>query len=202
MKPDRPKRASEPIQPEQMAERLFEHIETRTGWIRSQTLIAVFTALAIVVVCCISSTLAVAVQPPESTPTPSPTFVPLPTTTANAVLAEFKKLDTTIADMKPLKVPNATWAALQGVQFTAKRDTKSAQLLLLSYDGDEKAGADAFKVRYDAQFSTWSVAQVSNVLLLAAPTSDVDVVNALLQRLKMLLIVPYRAYLHTSTPTR
>jgi len=124
----------------------------------------------------------------------------LPTTTANDVLAEFRKTDTTIADAKPLKVPNATWAAMQGVQFTAKRDTKSAQLLLLSYDSDDKAGADAFKVRYDAQFSTWSVAQVSNVLLLAAPTSNANVVNAFVQRLKVLVVMPYRAYLQTATP--
>ncbi len=202
MKPDRPERTGEPIQPERIAERLFERIEARTGWIRSQTLIAVSATLVIVLVCCVSSTFAVAVQPPQSTATPSPTFVPLPTTTASDVLAEFRKTDTTIADVKPLKVPNATWAAMQGIQFTTKHDTKVAQLLLLSYDSDEKAGADAFKVRYDPQFGTWSVAQVSNVLLLAAPTSDVDVVNALVQRLKTLLVVPYRAYLQTATPSR
>jgi len=202
MKSAPPRRASEPIQPEQLAGRIFESIEARTGWMRSQTLIALSATLVIVLVCCVSGSLALATQPPEATSAPSPTFVPLPTTTANDVLAEFRKLDATITNVKPLKVPNTSWAAVQGVQFDVVRDKQVAQMLLLSYDSDDKAGADAFKARYTEQYGKWSMSQVSNVLLVVSPASDPHIANEFVQCLSSLLLVPYRNYLQTPVPTK
>jgi len=191
------------VQPEtasldKLATRTVEVVIARTGWTSQQWAIVAGAALLILLVCLGGGLLALG---QITQPTPTPTFVPLPTVSATDVLKHLRQVGVTVTNVQTLTVPNATWAANQGIQFEARQGSDSGTFLVLSYGSVSQTGVDAFKASSDAHFKQWQLAQINNILLLSTPNTSATLIQAIGSHLTQYLVAPYRDFLPTATPT-
>lgn len=189
---------SETASLDKLATRTVEVVIARTGWTSQQQAIVAGAALLIVLVCLGGGLLALG---QITQPTPTPTYVPLPTVTAADVLKHLRQVGVAVINVQTLSVPNTTWAAKQGVQFEARQGDTSGIFLILSYDPASQAGVDAFRAGSDAHFKQWQLAQLNNILLLSAPSTSNALNQAIGSHLTQYLVAPYRDFLSTVTPT-
>ena len=183
---------------DKLATRTVGVVIARTGWTSQQWAIVAGAALLILLVCLGGGLLALG---QITQPTPTPTFVPLPTVSAADVLKHLRQVGVAVTKVQTLTVPNATWAANQGVQFEARQGSDSGTFLVLSYGSVSQTGVDAFKAGSDPHFKQWQLAQINNILLLSAPNTPVTLIQAIGSHLTQYLVSPYRNFLPTITPT-
>jgi hypothetical protein len=143
-------------------------------------------------------TAVVSIQPPSPTTTP----MPLGQIGARAAVDYLKSLSVPISNVRSFQVPNENWMANEEIQFDVQRGTGKGTFILLSYDSGNKASLDAFKASGAPKYKNWTVAPVSNLLLLALPDTADSLQNEIASHLTQKLIAPYRLFVATATPTQ
>ncbi len=186
------------LDPDALIDKALETVRYHTGWTRQQAaiLLGALLVIGLIFFCALTGVIGSTLGQPTATPT----AVPLANRSAADVLGYLKAMPVTLSAVQTLAVPNATWQAAQGAQFTAQVGAKSGAVTLLSYASVGSAGVDAFKATNAAAFSGWAIVQLANVLLISPSGTDADVLNALESHLTTYLLAPYRAYLPTATP--
>ena len=103
-----------------------------------------------------------------------------------------------ITELRTLTVPNTSWNATEAVQFTVRRETNKGSFVMLGHASAADASIDLFKTTTSSKWSQWTVTQISNILVLAAPGSALTIRAELANQLTAYLVVPYREYLKTT----
>ncbi|MBX3085281.1 MAG: hypothetical protein KF716_26850 [Anaerolineae bacterium] len=162
-----------------------------------RTLIIAFVGVLFLVVCL--GTVLITNNLTPTTPTLTP--IKLPLTTARDVLNYLIRAGVQVTNVRDIEVPNETWRATQGVQFDAQIGDVRGVFIILSYDGTDTAGSDAYKMEIDAEYGPWKTYSISNILVLSTPDTpqsiDIDVASHITSYIAGTVI----AFLPTSTGT-
>ncbi len=171
--------------------------EGRLSLNRTQKLTLFGSSILIMVVCV--GTLLLASRTPDTPPTVA--WMPLPVSSAESALNYLKQVGFPVSSVKTLSVPNETWNAQQAVQITTDNGDQKGRFLILSYESISQAGRDAFKSPGILPVRQWTSVQMSNVLLFISPDTAPALRSDIVSHLTQYLLVPYRSFLATATPS-
>jgi hypothetical protein len=160
---------------------------------REQAILVVSGMLVLLV--CLGTAIAATSQPAS----PTPTFVPLPTTDAMNVIDYLRRVGVPVSNVQTMQVPNEAWNANQQIQFTVRRQNDTGHFIVLSYPSPAQASADAFRAANSERFKAWSRIQMANVLVLVSPDTVEGLRAAVASHLTQYLIAPYRSFIPTAT---
>ncbi len=173
-------------------------LATRTGhtfsaWTKRQKQIAIVATILLITVCLV--TVGVVIDQPF----PQSTLPALPAVSSNEFITYLQRAGVIVSNLRIFTVPNARWNAKQEIQFEAYHGGAKGVFVILSYPSPAQAGTDAFKATYDPKFSQWNVTQISNVLVLAAPSTSSPFNAEIASHLTQYLVAPYRRFIPTAT---
>lgn len=196
--PAAPRRRSTPPstkQPVTIPTATHRSAERTLGWTKRRLGIVSVAAGLMLVVCLLTSLLAV--RAPGSSEVAA-----LPTTTANKAVNYLTEIGLPVTHVQPLSVPNENWNAKEEIQFNVGQASNSDVFVVLSYDSPAQAGVDGFRATYHRKFKQWNVIQISNLLLLSSPRTALPISDSVASHLTYYLITPYRGYMPTATANK
>ncbi len=163
-------------------------------WSRRQRRTAMIAVMLMLSVCLFTSIL---VGQPAAQSAP---LKPLPTAYTGDVISYLRWAKLPITELRKFSVPNATWNAREIVQFGITQIGDKGTFLILSYDSLPQAGVDAFKATFHPKFKDWTLTQISNILVLAAPGAAPRLISEVNNYLTQYLVAPYRNFIPTTAP--
>jgi hypothetical protein len=149
-------------------------------------------AMLVVSVCLFTSAL---VGQPAAQSAP---LKPLPTAYTGDAISYLRRAGLPITGLRAFSVPNATWNARESAQFDIALIGARGTFLVLSYDSLPQAGIDAFKATLHPKFKNWTLTQISNILVLAAPGTTPRLISEVNNYLSQYLVAPYRSFIPTT----
>jgi hypothetical protein len=164
-------------------------------WNRRQRRTAMIAAMLVVSICLFTSAL---VGQPTAQ---SAALRPLPTAHTGDVISYLRRAGLPLTGLRTFSVPNSTWNAREVVQFDIVLVGDRGTFLVLSYDSLPQAGVDAFKAAFHPKFKDWTLTQISNILVLAAPGATSRLISRVSNYLSQYLVAPYRSFIPTIPAT-
>jgi len=169
---------------------------------RSQRRIIMMAALGILGIIIIISGAILLVPQNQANSDTGPTPVPLVSVTADEIINYLKKVGVPIANEQSFTDnTDKTFRAKDELQFDVHRGSGKATFLIMTFESQEKAGLEAFRIGYVEKFKNWGKVQFSNIVLLTAPGSTTTIEDELVSHLTQLIIAPVRSNFATATPT-
>jgi hypothetical protein len=123
----------------------------------------------------------------------------LPTQNAGELLAYFIKVGLPISNMQTVPIPNATWNGNQIMIFNVVRKTDKGSFIMISYDTSAQAGKDAFKATFNERYKSWTITQLSTLLILASPDTTAAINSEITSHATQFLVAPFRSVVPTAT---
>jgi hypothetical protein len=191
------KPGSAPIDAERWLKRAFDWLETRTGWVRRQTWIAVSAAAMIGLICCVSGTL---VFLPASNDPPTATFAPLPPVSVADALDALPRAGILPTARTVINIADTRWPPYQAIRFAITRGDERGTFLLIGFATAAEVGPSVLTLPEKSAYRTWEARQFSNLLLLTRPDASAALADRLGQALTAYAVAPYRPFLQTPAP--
>lgn len=174
----------------------FRDLSTR----QKTTLIAAGAALMIVIVCVGTALIASNAASASNAKASTATLAPVGLSSADALLQHFKELGVPVSDQKPYDLTNSqVWKAQQAYTFTVKSSGKQGSFLVVSFASAAQAADNMISIRINDKYKSWQNNTNANVVLLAQPDSNDQIISDLFSHMITFLYAPYRPW-PSSTP--
>lgn len=159
---------------------------------------------AVVGVVVVVAVLAISLFGTSSSAAPAPTDIPLPLVSANDVISYLKKVGVPISNVRTLPTAGSFWQAKQQIEFDVQRDKDKGSFIVLSYASVQQSTGDELNVSLSGnrgKYKNWQTIQLSNIIVAIPPDTSPNLSKEIGSHLYSYLIVPYRSFLPTVTPT-